>query len=224
MNKTTQYDVAVSLLNELGIAFETPADHCFYDDVINVPNIGMYKTQNLINLMEELANKKDIGYKKVNAVIGKYWNEWMEAFDNVPIQEFTQDGQEAVYYTIEKNNMASRIMSLWGKLSPGIAKNSIIQITRYSYSWRIELTCDEETRRDYFACDELLTSAISFYKTADLFNWALKSEMLDKHYTLRAFLEWYDELGAIIFSAFGAAPTFHITEPESLSIDPYENK
>lgn len=222
MNKAKQYEVASSILNTLDIRFTIPADHCFSEeDVIDVPNIGKYEPDKLIDLLEYIANMKDVDYRKVNAAIGSVWKEWIEAFDSIPIQTFTEDGKEIIYYAIEPHEMMSRMMSLWGKLSPGLVKNASIQIDRFSYSWSVEFSYEGEQMRDYFEWEECTFSATALHKTADLFNWAMRNEVIDKRYTLRSFLDWYDELGHIFFCFLGVAPTFHVTEPESISIEPY---
>lgn len=222
MNKAKQYEVATIILNALDITFTIPADHCFSEeDVIDVPNIGKYEPTKLIDLLEDIANMKDVHYRKVNAAIGSVWKEWIEAFDNIPIQTFTEDGEEIIYYTIEPHEMMSRMMSLWGKLSPGLAKTASIQIDRFSYSWSVEFTYEAEKMRDYFEHDDCFFSATALHKTAELFNWAAENEVIDKRYTFRSFLDWYDELGRIYFSFLGVAPVFHITEPETISIEPY---
>lgn len=218
MNK--KIEVISDILNALDIHFVTCLDTCYPKDDILIFNLGGYSSHKPALILEDLAQKLCIDHEKINTAVGKVWRDWLKAFNTCPIQAWDKEFCKPIYYEITREKMAARLMSLFGKIMPGIKKDCSITVNRYSHSYRVDLECECDHKQDFFSICDCVEYATELYKIEELFNWALENEMLDKEYTLACYIDWYDTIGYIILKAFDVKITYHVTEPERLEVHP----
>lgn len=213
-----QLEVITAILNDLDIQFNTCQDSCFPKSHFYIHNIGDFAIYEFMEALELIAEKLDVSHEKINTAIGKVWKEWLEAFDACPFQTWDERFEHVVYVMVPKESMISRIVSLFGNLLPGLKNDSSITVNHFSSTWRVQLECECDVCQDFFSTYECLDEPTAFYKIEELFNWAMEYEMFEESYTLRAYLEWYNQLGEIIFKAFNINVIYHVQKPEKMEV------
>lgn len=216
--ETKQLEVITAILNDLDIQFETCQDTCYPKADFHIHNLGDFSVLGIMEAFEQIAEKLDVSPERINTAIGKVWKDWLKAFDTCPIQTWDAHFERVVYLMIPKESMISRIVSLFGNLLPGLKGQSSITVNRFSSTWRVALEFECDVCQDFFSEYECLDEPTAFYKIEELFNWAMENEMFEEGYTLRAFLEWYNQLGEIIFKAFHLNVMYHVQKPERMEV------